>query len=248
VPRIRLFVETALVPGASLGLDAARSHYLAGVMRARPGETVRLFNGRDGEFAAQVAAVARRGVTLVVGEATRPQPQPPAISLVIAAVKRDALDLIARAATELGVGAIRPVFTARTNAGRVGTARLRAIAIEAAEQCGRCDVPEIAEPMPLADLLAAWPADQALVVADERGGAPPALTGLDGLAPPIAVLIGPEGGFTAAELDAPAVRAFVTPISLGPRILRAETAAIAALALVQARCGDWRSDRPARSF
>jgi len=247
VARIRLFVEAPLVSGASLQLDAARSHYVAGVMRARPGEPVLLFNGRDGEFAGSVARAERRGVTLAVGKATRGQPPPSPVSLVMAAVKRDALDMIARAATELGVGAMRPVFTARTNAARVGTTRLRSIAIEAAEQCGRCDVPDIFEPVPLAELLAAWPAGQALVMADERGAAPAALSALEGVVPPLAVLVGPEGGFAPGELDAPAVRAFVTPISLGPRVLRAETAAIAAIALVQARCGDWRSDRPARS-
>jgi len=238
--RIRLFIEAPLVAGATLALDGPRAHYLANVMRARPGDTVLLFNGRDGEFAAGIADIGRRRVALSVGAQARPQPPAPTLSLLVAVVKRDALDLIARAATELGVAAIRPVFTARTNAGRVGTARLAAIATEAAEQCGRCDVPAIGEPRPLAAVLEQWPAGQRLVVADESGRAPPALAALASLAAPAAVLVGPEGGFTPGELDALRVRAFVTTIGLGPRILRVETAAIAALALVQARVGDWR--------
>ncbi len=238
--RIRLFVENALAAGATLALEGPRAHYLANVMRARPGERVRLFNGRDGEWVATIAGLGKRAVTLALAECLRPQPPAPDLILLVAALKRDALDLVARAATELGVGSIRPVFTARTNAGRVGTARLAAIATEAAEQCGRCDIPEIAAPQPLATLLDAWPSGRNLVLADESGTAPPALCTLAGLAPPVAVLVGPEGGFSGGELDALRRRAFVTAVGLGPNILRAETAVIAALALVQARLGDWR--------
>jgi 16S rRNA (uracil1498-N3)-methyltransferase len=238
--RIRLFVDHPLAVGDDLVLDAARAHYLAGVMRAKPGERANLFNGSDGEFLAEILPMERRAVSLRVAERLRAQPPPATLGLLVAAVKRDAMDLIARAATELGVAEIRPVFTARTNAGRVGTARLRAIAIEAAEQCGRCDVPKIAEPEALGALLEHWPSGRALVVADESGAAPPALDALACLAAPVGVLVGPEGGFTTGELDALRVRAFVTTVGLGPRILRAETAVIAALALVQARVGDWR--------
>lgn len=237
---IRLFIDHALGAGSEILADEGRSHYLAHVMRARPGARVLLFNGRDGEFAAEIAAITRRGVALRVGECLRPQPPAPSIALLVAAVKRDALDLIARAATELGVAAIRPVFTLRTNTARVGTARLAAIATEAAEQCGRCDVPVIAAPEPLAAVLDGWPPGRNLVVAEASGEAPAPLAGLGAIAPPGGVLIGPEGGFTPRELDALRARAFVTTVGLGPRILRAETAAIAALALVQARLGDWR--------
>lgn len=241
--RIRLFVEDALATGAELSLDGPRLHYLSVVLRARPGDGVELFNGRDGAFAATILGFGRRAVSVGIGPLLRAQPPPGRLSLLVAALKRDALDLVARAATELGVAAIQPVFTARTNAGRVGAGRLAAIATEAAEQCGRCDVPRIAAPEPLSALLHRWPAGQALVAADESGASPPALDALAGLVDgqqPIAVLIGPEGGFTPGELDALRVRAFVTTVGLGPRILRAETAVIAALALVQARCGDWR--------
>jgi 16S rRNA (uracil1498-N3)-methyltransferase len=238
--RIRLFVEAPLEQGAALALDGARAHYLANVMRLKAGDAVLLFNGRDGEFSATLTDVGRRGVALAAGPLLRPQPPPATLALLVAALKRDALDLVARAATELGVGRILPVFTARTNAGRVGTARLAAIAIEAAEQCGRCDIPAIAEPEPLFPLLERWRSADRLVLADEGGTAPPALAALAGAGPAAGVLVGPEGGFTGGELDALRVRAFVTPVSLGPNILRAETAAIAALALVQAAGGAWR--------
>lgn len=242
--RIRLFVEDPLAPGAPIALADSRAHYLATVMRARPGDAVLLFNGRDGEWAATVEAASRKGVALAVGERTRPQPPNPDLWLVVAAVKRDALDLVARAATELGVSEIRPVFTARTNAERVGTARLAAIATEAAEQCGRCEVPSVAEPEPLPALLDRWPKSRRLVLADESGTSPPALAALHGLSPPLALLVGPEGGFTGGELDGLRVRAFVTAVGLGPRILRTGTAAVAALSLIQAQCGDWQPAAP----
>lgn len=238
---IRLFVPAPLAEGAALDLPDAQAHYLASVMRLAPGDGLALFNGMDGEFAARIATLGRKRAEVMVGARLRPQPPAPTLELVLAALKRDAMDAVARAATELGVARIRPVFTARTNAGRVGTARLAAIATEAAEQCTRCDVPAVEEPVSLDSLLDAWPAGRHLVLADEGRAAPPAAAALARLAGPLSVLVGPEGGFTPAELDALRVRAFVTPVGLGPRILRAGTAAIAALALVQALCGDWRS-------
>lgn len=238
-------MSSPLAEGAALELAEPQAHYLGSVMRLSPGDGLALFNGADGEFEARIATLGRRRAGLAVGARLRPQPPAPSLELVIAALKRDAMDLVARAATELGVAAIRPVFTARTNAGRVGTARLAAIATEAAEQCTRCDVPAVAEPVSLTGLLdgwpGAWPDGRRLVLADESGTAPPAALALARLAGPLSVLVGPEGGFTPAELDALRVRAFVTPVGLGPRILRAGTAAIAALALVQALAGDWRS-------
>jgi 16S rRNA (uracil1498-N3)-methyltransferase len=238
--RIRLFVEAELAPGATVMLDPLRAHYVANVMRARAGDALTLFNGRDGAFRADVVSVARNAVQLGVAARTASQPRPASLELVVAALKRDAMDLVAQKATELGVGAIRPVFTARTVAARVGTERLRAIATEAAEQCGRCDIPDIHPAQPLATLLDSWPANRRLLVADESGASPPIGDALDHHAGPWSVLIGPEGGLTGAELDGLRVRAFVTAAGLGPRILRADTAAIAALAVVQAFTGDWR--------
>jgi 16S rRNA (uracil1498-N3)-methyltransferase len=240
MPRIRLFIDQALVPGAAVALDPLRAHYVANVMRARPGDMLTLFNGRDGAFRASITAAARNAVTLEVTERTQPQPRPPSLELVVAALKRDAMDLVAQKATELGVGAIRTVFTARTVAARVGVDRLRAIATEAAEQCGRCDIPEIHAAVPLAAALEGWQPRRKLLLADESGKSPPVGDALAGHAGPWSVLVGPEGGFTGAELDGLRVRAFVTAATLGPRILRADTAAIASLAVVQAFTGDWR--------
>ncbi len=247
-PKTRLYVAEPLATGQAVGLAAPQAHYLASVLRLARGEAVALFNGRDGEWRATVDGIGRGWCSLAVGERMRAQQASPDLWLVFAPIKRARIDFVAAKATELGVSALHPVITRHTAVGRVNADRLRANAVEAAEQCGRLDVPEVAEPVALDTLLADWPADRHLMVCDETGRAPPIA---DALAPfvagppgPWAVLTGPEGGFAEAELDALAKTPFVIPVGLGPRILRADTASVAALALWQARLGDWRS-RPA---
>jgi 16S rRNA (uracil1498-N3)-methyltransferase len=227
---IRLFVAAALEAGGELPATPEQAHYLGHVMRQAAGAPVVLFNGRDGEFQAELAAIRRDRASFRVGAMLRPQVAEPDLTLVFAPLKRDATDLVIEKATELGVSRIRPVFTARTNTARLNLDRLSAIAREAAEQCERLTVPRIDPAVSLFDLLGAWPTDRVLSAAIERGGAAiprPA----EGAA---ALLIGPEGGFTPAELDALRRLPFVQVIGLGPRILRAETAAIVGLALLQA--------------
>jgi 16S rRNA (uracil1498-N3)-methyltransferase len=225
---IRLYVEMALATGAVIGTNAAQAHYLGSVMRRRAGDPVVLFNGRDGEFGGVIERIGKQEARVAVGAQTRPQAAEPDCWLAFAPVKRDATDLIIEKATELGVAAIWPVFTAHSQTMRVNLDRLRAIAIEAAEQSERLSVPMVHEPVELARFLAAFPAERRLFVAAERRDAGP-LVSVPGLQPH-ALLIGPEGGFAPAELDGMGRHAFVTPVSLGPRILRAETAAIAGLA------------------
>ena len=230
---IRLHVTPPLAEGAVVTMTATQAHYLGTVMRRSVGATVRLFNGRDGEWLARIAALRKDRGNFTVERALRPQVEEPDLWLVFALLKRDATDLVAQKATELGVAALLPIFTARTTAARANTARLTAIAIEAAEQCERLTVPRIDAPLPLADILRDWPARRVLVVAAERVGAPPPRP-VDG---PAALLIGPEGGFTPAELDLFGRHPFVHSVTLGPRILRADTAAIVGLALLQATSG-----------
>jgi 16S rRNA (uracil1498-N3)-methyltransferase len=226
---IRLFVAAPLTAGAEIDATAAQAHYLGVVMRRAIGDPVVLFNGTDGEWAARIVALRRGAAAIVADRMLRPQAPEPDLWLVFSPLKRDATDLVVQKATELGVAALHPVLTARTNAQRANLARFHAIATEAAEQSERLTVPAIHEPRPLAALLESWPADRCLFVAAERVAAPPIAT----TEKPAALLVGPEGGFTPAELDALRQHPLVTLMSLGPRILRAETAAIAGLARLQ---------------
>ncbi|WP_293681387.1 16S rRNA (uracil(1498)-N(3))-methyltransferase [uncultured Phenylobacterium sp.] len=236
---IRLSVPHDLAPGAGLDLDRGQSHYLAAVMRLVVGDEVAVFNGRDGEWRATVAVVGKRAVRLTALSRTRPQASGPDLDLIVALVKRARLETIVEKAAELGARRVRPAITERTNADHTRVDRLRAIATEAAEQTGRLDVPQIAEPMKLAALLADWEPGRRLLFCDESGDAPPMLRA--GLAEgPWAILIGPEGGFSPTERETLRALPYATPAGLGPRILRADTAAISALTLWQAAVGDWR--------
>lgn len=239
---IRLMVDDPLEDGARIALDADRAHYLLNVMRRGAGDGVLLFNGRNGEWTARIAEATRRTCLLETGSCVRSQPPAGALELAIALVKRPRLELIVEKATELGVCAIRLVKTERTNAERANLGRLRLIAREAAEQCGRLDVPDLFEPVTLEALVHTWPEGRALAFCDEVGGGSIATLARSG---PATLLIGPEGGFSADERTKLSERPFTLRCALGPRILRAETAAIAALSVWQACAGDWRTDPPA---
>jgi 16S rRNA (uracil1498-N3)-methyltransferase len=231
---IRLYVEPPLAAGTSISATAAQAHYIGTVMRRGPGDIVRLFNGRNGEFQARIETIRRDRATLHVEHLVRPQIAEPDLWLAFALLKRDTTDLVVQKATELGVAALLPVLTEHTNTHRINEHRLAAIAIEAAEQCERLTIPQIRSPRPLAEMLADWPTSRAIFAAVERAAAQP----IPAVRGPAALLVGPEGGFTPKELDALAARPFVIPVTLGPRILRAETACIAGLALLQApACG-----------
>ncbi len=250
----RLYVDAALAAGAGVALDRDRTHYLRNVLRAEPGATVGLFNGRDGEWRAAISGLAKSGATLTVESRTRAQAPEPDLWLVFAPVKRARIDFIAEKATELGASALVPVMTRRTVVARVNTDRLRANAIEAAEQTERLSVPAIHEPVALDRLLANWPAERRILLCAEAGAARPMADVLAELASqsqgapkPWAVMTGPEGGYAPAELDGLSNLPFVTAVGLGPRILRADTAALAALACFQAILGDGRIRPPVRA-
>ncbi len=234
----RLFVAGPLAAGASVRIEGNPAHYLARVMRAQPGDTVILCDDATGEWAARVGDVGKRDVVLDVLEMLRPREGVPDLWLCPALLKKDHFDLILEKATELGVAAIRPVLTRRCVADKLNLERARAITTEAAEQCARTALPALAEPVRLAALLADWPEDRALFFADENGGGP-AAEAFAAHAGPAAILTGPEGGFDEAERSAIRAHPAARPISLGPRILRGETAAIAALAVWMASAGDW---------
>lgn len=237
---IRLFVTHDLAPGSRLGLNPDQSRYVIAVMRRAPGDALLVFNGRDGEWRAVVAESGKRGAVLQVEAKVRPQDQGPDLDLIVAVVKRARLETIVEKACELGVRRVRLVLTERTNPDHVRLPRLNAIATEAAEQTGRIDLPEIFAPVRLADLLAAWAPERRLLFCDETGDAPPVLAALAGQPKgPWAVLIGPEGGFSPAERTRLRSLDQAVPGTLGPRILRADTAAISALTLWQSVCGDW---------
>jgi len=240
-PKLRLHVSPALTEGATISLDQDQAHYLCNVMRAQTGTLVALFNGRDGEWKAELVEAGKRRASLTLIEQLRPQAEEPDLWLVFAPVKRARIDFITEKATELGVSVLQPVFTRHTVMSRVNDERLRSIAIEAAEQCERLSVPEVRDPLGLDALLAQWPEGRRLILLDEGGGGRPIAEALADLPPgPAAVLVGPEGGFAKTELDALRSLAFAVPVGLGPRILRADTAVLAALSCYQALCGDWR--------
>ena len=227
---IRLFVDAPLREGAEVALHAGQAHYLGIVMRCREGDAVRLFNGSDGEWVARIVDLGRRAARCAAERQTRPQEDEPDLWLAFALLKRTATDLVVQKATELGASALWPLITSRTNAGRTNTARLHAIAVEAAEQSERLTVPALHPPRQIAALLADWPGERPLLAAVERALAPPIVPRPGQAA---GLLIGPEGGFSREELDLLRGQPFVVAASLGPRILRAETAAIVGLALLQ---------------
>jgi 16S rRNA (uracil1498-N3)-methyltransferase len=233
----RLFVTATLEPGASIALDDGQTHYLLHVLRAGAGDRVLVFNGRDGEWQAEIASAAKRGIVLSMRQQTLPQTAVPDLWLVFAPVKKTPSDYLVQKATELGAAKLQPVFTRRTIVSRVNPERLLANVVEAAEQSGRLSIPEIGDAAPLEKILAAWPKQRRLYFCDEGGDAKP-LAEMAGSAP-AAILTGPEGGFDPAEREALRALSFVTPVTLGPRILRADTAALAALAIWQSVKGDW---------
>lgn len=235
----RLFVDLPLGPGGAPSIDGNAAHYLLGVMRLKVGDPVLLFDNRSGEWLAIVAETTKRALTLHIERQTREIDQVPDLWLCFAPVKKARLDWIIEKATELGIGRLQPVITERTIVERVKQERLEAQIVEACEQCGRTALPTLAEPVKLPQLLKDWPADRALLFADEAGGAP--LAQVEAPAP-AAILTGPEGGFTARERDMLVAHAAVRRIALGPRILRAETAAIAAVSLWMAQHGDWTGE------
>jgi 16S rRNA (uracil1498-N3)-methyltransferase len=233
----RLFVDTILGEGVEVPLDAAQANYLLAVMRLGVGGAVRLFDDRTGEWAAEIVSAGRRDARLRCVAHLAPREPMPDLWLCAAPVKRQRIDWLAEKACELGVARLVPVLTRRTVVDRLNLDRLRAHMIEAAEQCGRTALPGLGEPVKLPALLRDWPGDRQLLFADETGGAPLAEVARAG---PAAILIGPEGGFDAQERDAIRALPRASGVTLGPRILRAETAALAAVSLWMAAAGDWR--------
>lgn len=238
--KVRLFMEAPLGEGRQLTPSAPQVHYLLHVMRAKSGDRIRVFNGSDGEWLAELDEPARRSCNLRCIRRTAPQQDVPDLWLVFAPIKRTAADYIAQKATELGVRRLQPVITHRTIVHRVNTGRMRANVIEAAEQSDRLTVPDVGEPLSLGELLRDWPAERRLLFCDEGGG-PAIAQSLSGVHDGAwAVLTGPEGGFDDSERMLIRNCRAAMPVSLGPRILRADTAALAALSVWQSLSGDWR--------
>jgi len=240
----RLYVDAGLGPETRLALEPSQAHYLAHVMRLGPGDGVILFNGRDGEWFAVIEMVGKNGCPVRIERLLRRQEKESGPWLAFAPVKKSQTDFIVEKATELGASRLCPVFTQNTNSARINLDRMRANAVEASEQCQRLTVPDIDEPVTLERLMAGWPLGRRLLVLDETGAGQPIARALEdlrggngGLSPDCGFLTGPEGGFDAAELDALRKLDFATGVGLGPRVLRAETAAIAALSCWQALLG-----------
>ena len=238
-PKVRLYVDQPLGEGQPVSLSQEAAHYLLSVMRLGEGAELALFNGRDGEWRAVIRQAGKRACAVECLAPSAPQQNPPDLWLIFAPIKKARTDFIVEKATELGVARIQPVQTEFTNAERIRRDRLQAHAIEAAEQCGATFVPPVEELQPLARLLTNWPEGRVLFWADEAragsGGTPPQSAAHG----PAAILIGPEGGFSPTERARLAALPFIRPMALGPRILRADTAAVAAITLWQAQHGDW---------
>jgi 16S rRNA (uracil1498-N3)-methyltransferase len=248
----RVYVAAPLHAGATLAPDAGQINYLRNVMRLKNGDGVLLFNGRDGEWRATVDERGKRHVALTVGEPTRAQPPAPDLHYLFAPLKHARLDYMVQKAVEMGVSRLHPVLTRHTQVGRINLERMQANAIEAAEQCGILTLPEIVSPVSLDRLIADREPDRLLVFCDEAADVRDPVAALsaarrpDGTPPPLAVLVGPEGGFADDERTALLRLPNTVRLALGPRILRADTAAVAALTLVVAVLGDWRAaDRAA---
>ncbi len=234
----RLFVEPALTQGEQRRIDGQQGHYLASVMRLKVGDPVKLFDDATGEWLGVASEVRKRDVVLEVREKLREREAVPDLWLCAAPIKKGRIDWVVEKACELGVARVAPVLTRRAVVDKLNLERLRAHMVEAAEQCGRTALPELVEPVKLAAMLRDWPKGRTLFFADETGGAP-ALEAMKAHPGPAAILIGPEGGFDAEERDAIRAVPGAVGISLGPRILRAETAAAAAVSLWMGAVGDW---------
>jgi 16S rRNA (uracil1498-N3)-methyltransferase len=242
----RLHVTGPLTPGTLVPLEIGQVHYLRAVMRMQPGDKVFVFNGHDGEALAEISALDKRKGDLKVLRQTRPQLSEPDIWLLFAPIRKARVDFIVEKATELGASRLLPVMTRRTQGGRVPVDRLSAIAREAAEQSERLTLPQLDEPVALEKIAAEWPASRRLIVCDETGTGGPIANVLAALPPgePLAVLVGPEGGFAPGELACFDPLPLISRVSLGPRILRADTAVAAVLSVVQSVLGDWRTLGP----
>ena len=248
----RLFLRARLTAGARVELDRGQQNYLVNVLRMGEGAELLVFNGRDGEWLARLARTEKRNIGLVVEAPARSQPPDPDLHYLFVPLKQARLDYMVEKAVEMGAGRLRPVLSQHAQVTRINRERMEANAIEAAEQCGLLSVPAIDEPIELRPLLDTWEGREdrrRIIFCDEAEAGTDPLSVLGALVPSaLAVLIGPEGGFSREERQILRSRPFVTPISLGPRIMRADTAAVAALALVQATLGDWRgvADRSPR--
>ena len=238
----RLYLDHELSKDMAVAADRSQANYLLNVLRLKSGDAVLLFNGRQGEWLARVEPKGRKACDLIIEKQTRKQPEPADLLYCFAPLKQARLDYMIQKAVEMGAGALQPVITQHTQVTRINLERAQANAVEAAEQCGILSIPAVRNPLKLDALLADWPKDRALVFCDEAAQASATAQDLAQLqGKPLALLIGPEGGFSNEERKTLADAAFVTRISLGPRILRADTAAVAALAAIQLIAGDWEA-------
>jgi 16S rRNA (uracil1498-N3)-methyltransferase len=241
----RVYVAAPLAAGLAVSFDRAQANYLSNVLRLKQGDELLLFNGRDGEWQARIAGAGKRALTAVIGQRMREQPKPCDLHFLFAPLKHARLDYLVQKAVEMGAARLQPVITRHTQVARVNLERMRANAIEAVQQCGILTLPDVAEPLPFKAAIEQIGGDRLLVFCDEDAEVKDPMAALAAAARAclaVAVLIGPEGGFAGEERETLLKLQNVVRIALGPRILRADTAAVAALALVQAVLGDWRGN------